>query len=54
MERKESGAYLYVYVYSCVLHESHVICMNDHDIMHVVAATDLLRKKLLNSIAVMC
>jgi hypothetical protein len=54
MERKESGAYLYVYVYLCVLHDSYVICMNDYDIMYVAAVSNLFKYQcLFTSITVM-
>ena len=47
MERKESGAYLYVF------RDFYVTSMNDYDIMHV--ATDLFKYQcLFTSITVMC
>jgi hypothetical protein len=49
MERKESGAYPYVF------RDFHVTSMNDYDIMHVAAATDLFKYQFLfTSITVMC
>ena len=49
MERKESGAYLFVF------RDLYVTSMNDYDIMHVAAATDLFKYQcLFTSITVMC
>ena len=51
MERKESGAYAYLYVFR----DFYVTRMNDYDIMYVAAATDLFKYQcLFTFITVMC